>query len=140
MQKHLSSLFTGIMLAIFAFCLAIPTFGQADTTPEWRRRAEAEKRLNRARHETGIANTAYLASQTWYNTLADNWNETIANAPSLIVSSIPKNASGVIAANSLVSSHFPSNAVRTAEVAMLQKYETLFHLLPPRRTPRRNHR
>lgn len=49
MQKHLSSLFTAITIAIFAFCLAMPTLGHE--TPEERRRDDAKETLDSARFD-----------------------------------------------------------------------------------------
>lgn len=86
MQKHLSSLFAAITIAIFAFCLTIPTFGQADTTPEWRERAEAEKELNAARHAQSLAYTEHGDAVGLYNDLVQNWNNAISSAPASILS------------------------------------------------------
>lgn len=113
MQKHLSSLFTGIMLALFAFCLAIPTFGQADTTPEWRERATAETELNAARYAQGLAFTAHTGAVELYNDLVQNWNNSISSAPgnilSLVASRKQITSEAAVALAGLVSTHLPAN-------------------------------
>lgn len=110
MQKHLSSLFTGIMLALFAFCFAIPTFGQADTTPEWRERAEAESALNTARDNYTHAKMDLNDAILYHNDLVQNWNNAISSAPASILSAAGISLSAAVSQAGLVSSHFPADA------------------------------